>query len=123
MTRLELLEDTVNWFSANPNRRCINPDRRCCYSPQSLPNNSKTTGCAIGRHLSPELALYLDENYTNNSSVSEVFHNLPEDLQILGVDFLLNVQDLHDTDAYWGKNGLTEAGQRYVNKIKEEFCQ
>ena len=122
MTRLEFLEDTVKWYSENPDRRCFNHDGKCLYSPKNALNNTESTGCAIGIHLSPELASYLDEHYTN-SGVERVFEDLPDNLKELGVAFLSNIQYLHDIDSFWTKESLSERGKEFVNEIKERFCQ
>ena len=37
------------------------------------------------------------------------------------LDFLVSLQNLHDDNLYWDKNGLTQEGFEYVKEIKNKL--
>ena len=53
----------------------------------------------------------------------DVFSRLPIELQELGVDFLREVQYLHDIDEFWNEEGLSEKGHEYAEGITEDYCK
>lgn len=116
--QLTFLEDTIKFYGEDITRRSVTIHGVCNYN-----NNGKA--CAIGRHLSPELAVILDKYTTNTSgsgvSSDRIFNWLPTELKCLGQSFLIDMQRLHDVDINWelgnGK-GLSETGTRYVEYIK-----
>ena len=102
--REEFLMDTVNYYSANPaERRCINEDGSCCYAPVG---DSKSEGCAIGRHLPRALAKKLDANYMGTVWRINTWNMLPRELQSLGQEFLRDIQNLHDNALSWYDQNL-----------------
>ena len=112
-----LLNETIAHYTSS--NRSINGDV-CNYKP------SKTSeGCAIGRKIADkELCTILDStslSLKDGTSVFYVFYLLPEDLKILGKEFLSELQDLHDSPNHWNKTGLTYEGQRKVELIRENF--
>lgn len=106
--RLQFLNDTVNHF--NSNNRGVLKSGVCSY----------VMGCAIGRHLTPELAANLE---LSNFGVAhpKMFKQLPENLQELGKDFLHYVQSLHDDERNWNESGLSDLGKEKVDNIKQMF--
>ena len=42
-------------------------------------------------------------------------------MQKMNIDFLEEVQSLHDDNIYWDESGLSEAGHRKINTIKYNF--
>lgn len=121
--KIALLNDTVEYYSEDIQRRCVDVATSICYySPTSLNNNEKSCGCAIGRLLEPELRLELDNKARsmNNSAVKNMFEFLPEDIQSYGLLFLARLQDFHDNDENWDIGSLSERGQMIVDDIKRE---
>jgi hypothetical protein len=121
MTKEEFLEDTIQYFS-NPKKRCISDYGNCFYSPQ----NSDQTGCAIGRFMTPENAKLADRLGEVDGLVYKTMYAthcslIPEFMLKWEVDFLNNVQRLHDDSEYWKSGGLSKAGEKYVQEIKEAF--
>lgn len=120
--RLALLEETVKHYSKNPMERRCTKDGKCRYSAETL-NLKKSTGCAIGRKLTPKKRLQLDKQFEGKpSGVEDVFDELPKKLQELGEDFLSQLQGLHDTNNYWDEKGLTEEGKQEVENIVGWYC-
>lgn len=115
--QLTFLDETIKHYNSN-NRAII---EGCCLY-KSIPDVS--SGCAIGRHLTPELATLLDScTDLNSTSVEEdkIFNYLPDNLKELGQSFLNQVQQLHDNSAYWNEEGLTSAGYEKVRLIKMHY--
>ena len=129
----DLLKDTVDYYSEDPNgRRSITDDGDCMYTWGK-------NHCAVGRYLREE---YQDETWEdNNRSVNELAENaddgewnidwcLVDKAQGLDVLFWCDLQDMHDAMSYWEewckdtdgqqikqirKYGLTDRGkERYV---------
>lgn len=131
MTMPELLEDTIAYYSVNPNeRRCavkIDGKLTCKYSPITL-KKIGSDGCAIGRHLDKELAIEIDEYYGGNGNGSDITRvkedfndRLPIWMQEMSTDFLERLQLLHDRDDYWNESGLTPSGQDYIDLLKLKY--
>jgi hypothetical protein len=112
------LLDTLEHYSEFD--RCKNDKSGCYYSPERLKkeggyDDSNTKGCAIGRHLTPELQMELDNLLLSKFlgtgvSTNDVFDKLPEDMKGLGQDFLRDVQDIHDDDRYWSGRSISDIG-------------
>lgn len=131
MTLEEILIDTLEYYGADENRYCKGL-RTCEYSPFTLGIEEISEGCAVGRLLTPELAILLDENGV--SSIEEIqpkldpdeeeddkSHLLPVQVQqklIDNMDFFMELQDFHDCKRII--NGvLTDTGKsnliRFIN--------
>jgi hypothetical protein len=117
MTQTEFLLDELEYYTTDTNRRCVDGGA-CTYSPAKVSKVGISQGCAIGRHLTPELQEELDERggYSGVSN-PDIFPRLPDNLKELGQNFLYNCQSLHDCDDYWEENSLNEAGKEAVNHI------
>ena len=115
--QLRLLKETVDYYSVDPvNRRSLSPGgSQCLYSP-----HAKSQGCAIGRLVSKELAKYFDGDSPAISTpvVDDVFHELPIDLQKLGLAYLVELQVFHDSHLFWNTKGLTIEGTHQLNSIR-----
>lgn len=122
MTNFEILQKVINTF--NLNNRCSQKDS-CKYSGDSVDHESP--GCAIGMFLPKEVA-----NLADSLDVGDVAQLLDcqevwDKLESMGKDkevgkwlhednitFLDALQNLHDVNAYWSENGLSEYGKRRV---------
>ena len=116
MTAQEFLFDTVHHY--NSGNRCVT-DSMCAYSPITV-GKENSEGCAIGRYLDPELALQIDKEVSGkDSGIRNIFgkYPLPEWMTTLGVDFLMQIQRLHDYGNYWYSEGLSQQGKRYVQHM------
>lgn len=117
--QLAFLEETIAHY--NNTNRCSDGNGNCRYSPETLGLQGQSEGCAIGRKLSSELALELDDQWIYSVRDQPVFSKLPKELRELGADFLMEVQALHDGDSYWTATGLSRDGKIRVERIKEIF--
>jgi hypothetical protein len=107
MTRIEILNDTLNYFWGKRERQCI-VNGRCQYMATSY-----SKGCAIGRLLNPETAASLPQQIGVSSD--PVFSKLPLWMKDLGQEFLSELQDLHDG------NWLLD-GDKHKH-VKKQFAQ
>lgn len=117
-----MLNDVVEHFSSNPCKlRSRSKIGTCLYNPPSY--KTESIGCAIGMYLKTGVAKKLD----NSGSIVTIFYLpkkkalLPIWMQELDVEFLQDIQQLHDADKNWTKNGLSNNGKRSVNKIRNMF--
>jgi len=113
-TKLEIINETVAYYSEDVNRRATNNNGGCEYKTED------GRMCAVGRYLIHELP-----KPSSGVSVQPLNCNLDDFLmdEYSGhsVEFWSCLQSLHDRAEYWNATGLTESGQSYVNKLKEIY--
>lgn len=86
--RLALLEDTIEYYSSDINRRCVTEPGICYYSPEKANKVGFSNGCAIGRLLSTELRITLDSGMDDSEvNFCGIFNQLPEEIRLLGMGF------------------------------------
>ena len=115
MTKLEILEETVAYYSEDISRRGYNEFENMC---EYLTPDCKM--CAVGRCL--ENPGELPNGGINSSRLWTIAKFKPE---YDGHDpyFWGALQSLHDDLRYWDENGLTSLGEEKVNKLREEFSR
>lgn len=114
--KIQLVWDTVNYYSENPVERRSKSDVGCVYSPESI-DNPNSEGCAVGRLLTNELKLKLDNvGEVGTVGVMAIFHLLPLDIQAYSLDLLQSLQTLHDRDVNWTSTGISDEGEEFVKK-------
>lgn len=84
--------------------------------------------CAVGRMLTPAGLACVVPGGVNEAAVRDsllledpLFVKGPmfkEEYQGLPLDFVNDLQELHDTDANWDETGLTDAGKSHLHNIK-----
>lgn len=118
--RAVVLQDTIQYYSQDPDGRRCSDDNSCSYSPNTLGIEATSEGCAVGRLLSAELREELDRDFEGKSVGHDLlFRTLPKEVQELGLVFLLKLQNLHDSDVYWDSKGLSKVGEEEVQRIEE----
>lgn len=121
--KIQLLNETVAYYSENTARRCVIRQNMCYYYGGSN-KHTKSDGCAIGRLIPKELAKALDKEYVNDilcSGVDYNFDRMPIEVQAYGKKFLTRLQNLHDYSIYWFKDGLSSEGHLQVENLIEEI--
>lgn len=114
--KIQLVWDTVNYYSENPEERRCKSDVGCVYSPESI-DNPNSEGCAVGRLLTDELKIKLDNvGNLGCTGVSAIFHLLPLDIQAYSLDLLQSLQGLHDQDDNWTPDGISDIGEELVKR-------
>jgi len=130
MTKLELLEDTVKYYSEDTSRRAVVKGRvttECMYTTDDGQH------CAVGRWLQPN---YQNTKWVDNegcsaddliNGISDNNHQYEvDDLFVEGVRhipawFWMDLQQLHDNDVFWDKDGITQAGVEKVDELREDI--
>ncbi len=123
LSKLEILNETVDFYSADPKRRSYSVVDGCTY------NSEDGTHCAVGRCLLPEyheLGTYLKGNNATISTLVEYNGNdfdalLQEQYRGHEMEFWKRLQILHDSPENWDKSGITFDGELAVNKIIVTF--
>lgn len=118
ITLLELLEDTVSYYSEDTSRRAVENglckyatcDGRNCavgrklINPKGLENNLVVPVCGIGKVI---------ELFGKDVFLPQYRH--------ISVSFWRDLQRLHDDKGNWGKNELTNLGKEVVEIIKQRI--
>jgi hypothetical protein len=115
---LEILEETVQYYSEDVSRRsvCLETDR-CRY------NGPDGKLCAAARMMTKE-ALHLKniENYSMTCLIDTYgIEILKPEYVVLDTEFYDSIQKLHDDIVNWDENGLTVTGEAAVANIKAEY--
>ena len=105
--QLQLLEETIEYYSKNP--RAIE-NSHCCYK------TSNGHRCAIGRLLDDETLIIIRN--TGSVSANDIWDKLPQEIRDFGINFLADLQALHDNPYNWESSGLSGEGKGFVNDIK-----
>lgn len=124
--RKVFLDDTVSFYSVDPvaRRAAIvvrHPDGKRQYNLCAFRMSDGRT-CAIGRYIPKDKYERTMESagglMTENNPVMLA---LPEEVAVLGADFLHTIQGLHDGNDHWDATGLTPAGHRFVKYVVDTF--
>jgi len=125
----KLLADNLSYYvNGEINRRC-KIDKGCKYSGISLGLN--TDGCFIGRLLSPETRIILDNGKFGYSDIGSIVNiskykcfniDLP-DYVVNNHQVFAKFQQLHDKDSNWESNGydLSKRGIEELKSILDRF--
>lgn len=125
MTKIEIIDDTVAYYSADVSRRSISDER----SSKCLYKGPKEKECAFQRVVENDLSKYdQDSNFGFGSTCVTVMKNEPELKFKEGYEghnagFWIEIQDLHDRFEYWNNEGLTEKGKEYVESLKHKYSE
>jgi hypothetical protein len=114
---LNILEDTVNYYSEDTSRRALDKHYNCRF--QTVDGKM----CAVGRYLKPITDwTKIYSAYTYQDLINEYPDCMTE--QGLPTSFWLDLQKLHDINSYWNKyigKGLTLEGDKFIEKIKDNI--
>ena len=121
MTALEIIEETVAYYSEDTTRRAVTSDGSCLYTTAS------GNHCALGRCLQEEFQTtkfkYNGEcgSYVLDDKMG--LENILRD-EYKGHDKRLwsDLQELHDVRDNWNDNGLTAIGDYMVSELKEKYA-
>ena len=114
LTKVEIINETVAFYSADTTRRSKNKDGFCVYAG---PDGRK---CAYSRCWKEGVynTEYEDKG-PNNADIPEPDNLLQEKYKGHSAQFWLSIQRLHDNDKNWNPNGLTEEGKLSVERLLE----
>lgn len=114
-TKLEIIDETVAFYSADTSRRAVN--RKGC---EYIAKDGRM--CALGR--CAQAPSELDDNMFAREVLrahedEEVFK--PE-YQGHSPDFWSDVQELHDEATHWDTAGITSFGRAFVEVLKMKYA-
>jgi len=116
---IDIIEDTLKFYSVNPlERRSITLAGTCLYS-----NNGKK--CAVGRYMKIDFNNNYHLNVESISSLLESYEidRLLDDKvsHIKNIHFWSDLQLLHDISSHWSDTGITEDGIEYYEYLKDRY--
>jgi hypothetical protein len=117
--RKAVLKEMVKYYSQDPAKRRSFKGAACAY------RGRRGCRCAIGRWIPDhQYQSKFDKTGcgtgiggTGIGDMPEIMEALPKQIQALGKDFLVNLQDLHDKDTNWGEKGLSLLGVSNLNDL------
>lgn len=124
MTKQEIIEETVAYYSKNTARRSVAESGGCAYVSE-IGNN-----CAIGRCMTPRYKERVRAMEANEKIAEEMYEDLGFDSldsvlkkKYRGHDslFWARLQQLHDAKENWNDEGITKEGVRNVKRLEEWF--
>jgi hypothetical protein len=117
MTAIELIDETVAYYSQDTSRRAVDKNGFCEYKIGDKM-------CAVGRCVLKKKNTRLAGGVNNickaghkinlESILKAKYKGLP---QLLWIE----IQSIHDVCSYWDNNGLTTEGQKRVNELKDKW--
>jgi hypothetical protein len=119
-TKIEIINETVKYYSQDVNRRAYDPRYGCVY----LTSTGKM--CAVGRCL-----INPSKGFIGSVSSFSRADNTPVDLETElkpeyrghGLQFWNVVQALHDNSYYWCNTGLTSAGTAFYKSHLKKYAK
>lgn len=117
-TKLEIIEETVAFYSKDPSKRAINPanspDPTCVY----LTKDGRK--CAVGRYmLHPEMYEGSIRHLVDYKGFKQ--ENLVEEVQGHDWSFWEELQLLHDSVYNWHSLGMSAIGEKRVNHLIKKY--
>ena len=111
---LAFLEFTMNHYNFD-NRSYSEALVACTYAP----SHEDTLGCAIGQWVPDKNRC--EEWDEGLYGLEDIKNELPKWMQDMSTYFLLEVQNLHDSNKFWNEKGISELGVLQVNQLKTDF--
>lgn len=114
MTSVEIIEDTVQYYSGELSTRAIHDG----VSHLETPFGRR---CAIGRFVRPNCRSEVTKLASEGILLSNVEFYLEDEYQHRPDGFWYDLQDLHDNYIYWAVGELTEEGIDRVKYLKDKY--
>jgi hypothetical protein len=111
--RFAFLKETVLFY--NSRNRATNWRNGCIYAATET-----SPGCAIGRFIPPDGKFDLQKVCGIEKAI-RIGNQLPDWMMEMGIDFLADVQSLHDVADCWNDSGLSARGKEEVMDIIARF--
>ena len=122
--QLEVLQETVDYYSKDVSRRAVDEEGGCRY----LTSDGRM--CAVGRCLTSEsIQDVLDYEQEQKTSIAAIeafkygggkLKSEYSDLQEC-FNFWMALQCIHDHEDYWNKRGLSKWGIEHVEDVKQNI--
>ena len=115
-TKIQILEETFNYYNEDPSRRAKS-DGRCQYL------DGEGRMCAFGRcEINPPLTDGSSDAVVNRFDNEEDMNaSLKEEYRGHSIEFWVDVQDLHDEDCYWNDESVSDYGVKRYQKLLQKW--
>lgn len=118
--RKEFLDDTWQYYAEDISRRAVEGIIGNVAKSSCKYKTSDGRKCSIGRHIPDDV---YDPIIEGNSIIGGmVTKRIPSNILELGIEFLQEIQQLHDCDDNWYKLGLSSLGEENVGRIMDIYC-
>jgi hypothetical protein len=128
MTKLEIINETVEFYSADPKRRSFYIDEKdvtkCLY------NGKNGEHCAVGRCLEDKYHEMGQDLPKNSFALLDLFEGndvkgldemLKEQYRGHEAQFWAELQRLHDNPRNWTETGISQIGQIHIDKVIQQY--
>lgn len=119
MTELELIEETVNYYS-DPSKRGIEKSK-VTGKPQCIYYNPITGNkCAVGRCIKDDLIsqFQLDYHYNGLSLHMDLKNKLKPEYKNIPFELWGQLQMFHDLPQHFTETGISEEGREFIEHLK-----
>ena len=114
-TKLEVIRETVDYYSKDVTRRSMNGSD-CMYV------SSDGKNCAFSRCCADPSSLKSYEGYGASQVIDKFgFECLKPEYMIEDKSFWNELQALHDIKSNWNETGLTDEGRKYVAELENKY--
>lgn len=120
MTAIELIDETVNYYSQNPvGKRATRVEDGIQIGCEYYTPEGRM--CAVGRCCkNPKLVEEQNEGLWA-TSIPNFESILKKEYQGFPIKLWEELQNLHDTAGYWTETGLSHSGEDKVKELKESY--
>lgn len=116
LTAIEIIDETVAFYSADVSRRSKKEDGGCAYAGKG------GTKCAYSRCWREGVwRKEYEDKIVISFSMPKPDELVEERYKGHDPSFWLQLQRFHDNDNYWDEMGLTDEGREYVKQLKRNF--
>jgi hypothetical protein len=126
MTKIEIISETVEFYSADTSRRSFvmkGSTTQCVY------NAGDDRHCAVGRCMTEELKSQGVDLENNSEPLEGVMENYSEVDELLeqkyhghSLKFWRDLQSFHDQNDNWDKKGVSIYGKMSLIRLKGEYA-
>ncbi len=124
MTKLEILEETIEFYSTDPSRRSLDDAGSCVY------NAGTAQHCAVGRCLIPKFQeqgrklkynVMGFEDFVDYHGYKEHDDTLQEQYRGHSLSFWGDLQHFHDAKKNWSEVGITPHGEEEAQSLITKY--
>lgn len=115
MTAIEIIDETVEYYSANINRRSVDFRGVCVY------RSTEGNHCAVGRCMTKSSLHKYGESTMTPYDFKALDALLYKRYQGQPIELWDDLQSIHDYEGNWDENGLSAEGIIIVDNIKKRY--
>lgn len=116
MTKLQIIDETAEYYMADPSRRAFDHTFHFC---SYLTKNGNM--CAVGRCLIDPSAAE-QQKFVGVHDFPDLDLDLKREYRGHGLNFWSALQDWHDCQTNWNETGLTEMGASHLEVLRATYA-